>query len=43
MAAVTWPVGRDHDLGGVLSGRAVREQPEIQKLKHRTSKVRRQT
>jgi len=27
LGRVTWPVGRDHDLGGVFSGRAQRELP----------------
>ena len=27
---ISWPVGRDHDLGGVLSGRAQRELPRYE-------------
>ena len=32
MGSATWPVGWDHDLGGVFSGRAMREAAEIQIL-----------
>src|SRR6266567_5976069 len=43
MGSATWPVGWDHDLGGVFSGRAMREAAEIQILNARPRSIRAQS